>query len=367
MRKVVGLALLLVLAAAIYFVSVQATGADTQETETTQEIEAAQPSESAETTEDVAEVSEDAVVIRLGEYEERLGDFNERFEIAMLGVAAQQGAELDEALRAQLSSFRPQFLEQRATELALLEEARTRDLSVSEEDLETQLEQIRSGASEEESFEDIYSTAGFESETQLRSFLTEQLLVEQLITELQDEVEVTDEDIAAAYEARAAEFATGEQVCARHILLETEEDAQAVLGELENGADFAELAQERSTGPSGPDGGDLGCFERERMVAPFAEAAFDADLDTPVGPVETQFGQHVILVYDRQEAGAVPLEEVSGQLEGQLSQEAFIASIDELRAASGIEVFPEMIATSEAEVTSDPEESADEAEDADQE
>jgi len=84
--------------------------------------------------------------------------------------------------------------------------------------------------------------------------------------------------------------------CVRHILLETETDAGDVLTELEGGADFATLAAERSTGPTGPNGGDLGCAPVANYVAEFADAVTAAELGAFVGPVETQFGFHVILV-----------------------------------------------------------------------
>ena len=338
----------------------QSAAQDATENETSDVTETAESAEDAEdTTEATAaeaieetdepvqaengESEENPVVIRLGDYEERLSDFDEQFEIAMMGVAAQQGTELNDEVRAQLSIYKPQFLDQRATELALLNEARDRGLSVSDEDLEAQVTMIADSATEEQSLEDIYTNAGFATVEAFRAYLSDQLLVEQLVQQLREGVEVSEEDVASAYEARAEEFTQGEQVCARHILLDTEEDAQAVLEELKGGADFAELAKERSTGPSGPDGGDLSCFTQDRMVAPFGEAAFAAKLNEPVGPVQTEFGYHVILVYDRHEAGQAPLEEVAPQLEQQLSQEAFIASIDSVRESSGVEVFPEVL------------------------
>ncbi len=91
-----------------------------------------------------------------------------------------------------------------------------------------------------------------------------------------------------------------ERVKARHILVETEADALAVIAELKNGADFAELAEQRSIGPSAPDGGDLGFFERGRMIPAFEDAAFALNAGEISEPVETQFGWHVIKVEERQ-------------------------------------------------------------------
>ena len=85
---------------------------------------------------------------------------------------------------------------------------------------------------------------------------------------------VTEENVRAAYDSTYASQTGPVEVRARHILLETEEAAQAVIAQLDGGADFAALAQEKSTGPSGANGGDLGYFEQERMVPEFGEAAF---------------------------------------------------------------------------------------------
>lgn len=84
--------------------------------------------------------------------------------------------------------------------------------------------------------------------------------------------------------------------CVRHILVETEAEGDDLQAELADGADFAELAIERSTGPTGPDGGDLGCAPASNYVPEFAAAVEESELGVPIGPVETQFGWHVLLV-----------------------------------------------------------------------
>src|SRR5690606_34185574 len=110
--------------------------------------------------------------------------------------------------------------------------------------------------------------------------------------------EVTDEEVRASYEENLAFFE--EQVCASHVLLETEAEAQDVLAELEAGADLASVAGERSTDPSAAqNGGDLGCTSPSSYVAPFAEAVATGEIGELLGPVETDFGFHVILVSSR--------------------------------------------------------------------
>ena len=98
--------------------------------------------------------------------------------------------------------------------------------------------------------------------------------------------------------------------CVRHILLESEEEANEVLVELDGGADFATLAQERSVGPTGPNGGDLGCAPAANYVEPFAEAVLAAETGQYVGPVQTQFGWHVILVEGVEVNGDLLVQEV---------------------------------------------------------
>ncbi|DAA97549.1 TPA: peptidylprolyl isomerase [Candidatus Gastranaerophilales bacterium HUM_9] len=84
------------------------------------------------------------------------------------------------------------------------------------------------------------------------------------------------------------------KVRASHILVQTKEEADKLLEEINNGADFGELAKEHSMCPSKRDGGDLGFFGRGMMVKPFEDAAFELEVDQVSMPVETQFGWHLI-------------------------------------------------------------------------
>ncbi len=107
--------------------------------------------------------------------------------------------------------------------------------------------------------------------------------------------------------------------CVSHILVEEEAAAQDVLAELEGGADFAQLAVERSTGPSGPSGGELGCASSSNYVPEFAEAVDNAELGQPVGPVQTQFGWHVLVVTGVEEQPVDPTVELNNRISDELS------------------------------------------------
>lgn len=151
---------------------------------------------------------------------------------------------------------------------------------------------------------------------------------------------VTEDVLRAEYEKRKDSMAGGEQVRARHILLETEETAREVIKELGAGADFAELAASKSTGPSASSGGDLGWFGKGQMVPEFSDAAFALEPGSfTKEPVKTQFGWHVILVEDRKAAEAPPFEQARQQLSSELSGEILQGILTDLRGKTEVKRF----------------------------
>ena len=149
---------------------------------------------------------------------------------------------------------------------------------------------------------------------------------------------VTEEEIKDAYDRFVSDADSREEVSARHILVDTEEEAKGLITKLSEGADFAELAKEFSTGPSGPNGGALGYFGRGQMVPDFEVAAFNLEIGTYTSaPVQTQFGWHVILLEDKRTAQPASLEEMREQIGTALSQQALARLIEEMRADATIE------------------------------
>ena len=148
---------------------------------------------------------------------------------------------------------------------------------------------------------------------------------------------VTDEKVRAEYDSAISSMPEAEEIRARHILVETKEEADDVVSALEGGADFAELAAERSTGPSGAQGGDLGYFGQGDMVPAFEAAAFELEPGAVSEPVETQFGWHVIKLEDRRNRQPPPFEAVEGQLRQQMVAQAAQEIIEEARAGAEIE------------------------------
>jgi len=125
----------------------------------------------------------------------------------------------------------------------------------------------------------------------------------------------------------------------RHILVETEAEAAGLIEELNQGADFAELAREHSTGPTGPEGGDLGWASAESYVEPFAEAVMASTPGIPVdAPVETQYGWHVILVEEKQDQVAPGLEAVRQDLIVAVESQKLDAYANDLRETAEVTI-----------------------------
>ena len=149
---------------------------------------------------------------------------------------------------------------------------------------------------------------------------------------------VTKEAIDKAYDAYVSDTASREEVKASHILVADEQTAINAIQKLEEGADFAELAREVSTGPSGPNGGDLGYFGRGAMVPVFEQAAFALGVGSfTSAPVQSQFGWHVIKLLDKRIAEAPSIEEMSPQLELNISNLSFARLVETLRADAKIQ------------------------------
>ncbi len=149
-----------------------------------------------------------------------------------------------------------------------------------------------------------------------------------------ESTEVTEEEILAAYDIQAA-LAPPLQFKARHIIVESQGQAMAVIAELDIGGNFEDLAKERSTGPSGSNGGDLGWFSPNQMVAAFSDAvAALEDGKYTTMPVQTEFGWHVILREESRKAEAPTLDSVREVIVQNIQQENFRKYLDGLRSES---------------------------------
>ena len=170
---------------------------------------------------------------------------------------------------------------------------------------------------------------------ELMSVMKMEILSQLAMAETLKGIEVTSGECKAFYEDNRDMFQKGETVKARHILVDDEAKANELLAAIEAGLDFAEAAKVNSTCPSNAQGGDLGEFGKGQMVPAFEEAAFAAEIGKVVGPVQTDFGYHLILVDAHNESSVASFDEVRDQIKAQLSQkkstEAFQAKTAELK------------------------------------
>lgn len=159
------------------------------------------------------------------------------------------------------------------------------------------------------------------------------------------ETRVTDQAVEAAYDELVADFAPEPEVRARHILVETQEEANDIRAEIEGGREFADAAAEYGTDGTRGTGGDLGYFGAGMMVPQFEEAAFALDIGELSQPVESQFGWHVILLEDRRLSEAPPLDQVRQQVAQQVLYESYEAAIAEIREGTEVTIEDESLAS----------------------
>ena len=168
-------------------------------------------------------------------------------------------------------------------------------------------------------------------------FVTEKVLMQAFLSKLVQE-SITDESLEKSYENFVSDKTSREEIKASHILLETKDDAIEVINLLNQGKSFEELAKSKSTGPSGPAGGDLGWFKRGQMVPPFEKAAFLLESqEITKQPVQTQFGWHVIKVFQKRIPDAPSFESMKTTLIQDIERKVIAKKVQDLRLSASIE------------------------------
>lgn len=178
-------------------------------------------------------------------------------------------------------------------------------------------------------------------ETQQRLMMIKNALLSQLaIEDFIKSNPVTDANLKTEYDKQIGDTAGDTEYKARHILVKEKTEAVAIIVELDKGADFAELAKTKSTGPSKTQGGDLGWFGSKQMVASFSEAVAKLDKGRYTKtPVKTQFGWHIIILEDTRVQTPPPFEAVKARLGPLVQREKITAYLDTLRKDAKVEIF----------------------------
>lgn len=236
--------------------------------------------------------------------------------------------------------------------------AQEQGITVSDEEVDKEIQAIKSQVGEQarSSGQDLSDQEAFDqaleqnqiTEEELRQDVRESLPVQQVQERVSGDAEPSEEEVQTFYdENKEAQFTQPAQRCMRHILFnkDQQQKAEEVKTQLQNGADFADLARENSQDPgSAEKGGDLGCLGKGETVPPFEEAAFAADQGEIVGPVETEFGYHLIEVTEIREEQTQSLEEVEGQISSQLAatqqEEEFTRWLEEQKEQRNVKYLP---------------------------
>ncbi len=186
--------------------------------------------------------------------------------------------------------------------------------------------------------------AGFDKNEEVKKRIEslQKQLIMQAFMESKSKAMVTDEQIKAAYDEKAAANKGQEEVKARHILVATEAEAKKITEELKKGGDFEKIAKEKSTDKaSGTNGGDLGWFTKDKMVPEFADAAFKLKKGEVSAPIKTAFGWHIVKLEDRRPLQMASLEESKEMLKAELTNKAVQTYVEGLLKASSIKYFDE--------------------------
>jgi peptidyl-prolyl cis-trans isomerase C len=168
------------------------------------------------------------------------------------------------------------------------------------------------------------------------AYSREKLLMEMMLQQ-EGKTSISEAALHQLYEEATKQMAGEKEVHARHILVETEDQAKAILADLKNGGDFAAIAKEKSKDPGAANGGDLGYFTQDQMVPEFAQAAFKLDPGQLSDPVKTQFGWHIIKVEEKRDRPIPEFDKVRDQLETFLARRTQADLINKLRAQANIE------------------------------
>jgi len=284
----------------------------------------------------------DTVVARAGDRVITQADLDLQFDLFLKQSTG--GAPISEELRARLAELKLQYLERMVQDAVVIQEAERMGLAPDEATVDRRIEQAIQRLSGEAAFKAALKQYGIPDVETYRRMVYDSMAYKALIGWIRQKMEISDAALKMLYYLNREAYTVPEQICVRHILVETREEAERILEQLRQGADFAELAREHSLDPgSAPAGGDLGCVELGRFVPEFEQAALALQPGEISEPVQTQFGWHVIYLEKRIPPRVQSFEEVREQLRAEVEAEAIKRYIQRLMERADVEIYPDRV------------------------
>ena len=277
--------------------------------------------------------------------------FNKELSL-QLDRISKQGQQLSDE---QLAALKKDLLNSLIEREVLYQQSQKVGIKVTDQDVDEQLATIKKRFPSEQEYKNALSAMNL-TEDEVKKQIARGLAIRGLMDQvIMSKIIITDEETKSYYDANPQLFKQPEQVKASHILIKVAADAtdaqkaearkkiEDVQQKIKNGGDFAELAKEYSEGPSNVRGGDLGYFRRGQMVKPFEDAAFALQPNEVSGVVETQFGYHIIKVYDKKPEQVLAYSDVKEKLAQHMQQQKAEKEagqyIEQLKKDAKIETF----------------------------
>ncbi len=270
-------------------------------------------------------------------------------------VLKQQGISEDNLPAEKVLEVKKEVLDALINQELLFQESKKSNISVDEKSVAEDFAKVKGAFESEDDYKAALKDANLQ-ESDILTRIRRKIAIDELVDQqISRNIVVTDEEAKNYYDTHPDAFVKKEKVRASHILIKVDPDAseakkaaakkkiQEIQRRIKAGEDFAQLAKENSEGPTGPNGGDLGYFERGKMVKEFEDAAFALAPGQVSDIVQTKFGYHLIKVTDRIEGGTIAYETVKSDLEDYLKRkkisEGVSSYIETLRKSAKIETY----------------------------
>jgi len=296
------------------------------------------------------EKSTDNSVARVNGVEISQVDLERKFNLIKERYAS-MGVPLDDA---KLTEFKDNILKSLIEQEVLYQESIAQGIKIDPEAIKAELDNFKKQFETEAAFKKQIAAMNYTVDaitSQIKQSKTIQMFIEEKVMST---VSISDEETKAYFDSHPDEFKMPERIRASHILLkvdpkatdaskaETLKKIEEIKSKLDNGEDFAKLAEENSDCPSSAKGGDLGFFSRGQMVKPFEETAFALKPGEVSGVVETQFGYHIIKTQEKKIATTLSYDDIKEKLTGKLKEnkfkKMFPTYIESLKAKYKIEI-----------------------------